>query len=202
MAFKVCSSCGKLVRVVDTRCWHCKSKRFRSELVEGKAASPASPNKEATASPRGERENRMNNNKPADNKVGIIFVLVLFGSIGSCVAVNKIQDENQRSRDWKAYVAEHPNWMAESKAREERTNKMVAEAQAELATVAGLRPSVGRHVCDNQDGHYRGVVASIHEVNSAVAGPYTAYKLTNGQVAADAIVRVCTKHEQERGEAR
>lgn len=46
MPFRVCSSCGKHVKVTDSRCWNCRSTQFEEELVAGKsgffpAANPA-----------------------------------------------------------------------------------------------------------------------------------------------------------------
>lgn len=100
-------------------------------------------------------------------------------------------------------AAENPDFPGRSEAEREINNQRPGKVDREIAnattvvdqqvaavtTAAG--PTVGAHLCDNQDGHYRGVVASIHQVESPVMGSYTAYKLTNGEVVADAIVRVC-----------
>jgi DNA-directed RNA polymerase subunit RPC12/RpoP len=39
MSFKVCSSCGKHVKVTDSRCWNCRSLQFEEELVAGEPGS-------------------------------------------------------------------------------------------------------------------------------------------------------------------
>jgi hypothetical protein len=54
MAFKVCSSCGKQVREIDSHCWNCKSMEFQTARTVGTPAAIPEMNDPAPAQPKAE----------------------------------------------------------------------------------------------------------------------------------------------------
>jgi hypothetical protein len=121
---------------------------------------------------------------------GLVLLLMVFGASGRHSVENDMKPSPQTNTGTAGQVqSEERQYLIERR-------RVQAIVDAEVAEAKSIRPAIGHHLCDNQDGHYRGAVASIHEVESDTVGTYTAYKFTNGQVAAAAIVRVCTPRER------